>query len=55
MIEQQDIVLVAIAVMILMYAISVRHSRLSKLWWLRWLLCLVIAIVLQLTVVFHAF
>jgi len=44
--------LVAVAVMILMYAISVRHSRLSKLWWLGWLVCLAIAITLQLTVVF---
>jgi len=44
--------LVAVAVMILMYAISVRHSRLSKAWWLGWLACLAIAIFLQLTVVF---
>lgn len=47
--------LVAVAVMILMYAISVRHSRLSKLWWAGWLVCLAIAIGLQLTVVFHVF
>ena len=45
--------LVAVAVMILMYAISVRHSRLSKSWWLGWLACLAIAIGLQLTIVFH--
>jgi len=45
--------LVAVAVMILMYAISVRHSRLSKSWWFGWLICLAIAISLQLTVVFH--
>ena len=45
--------LVAVATMILMYAISVRHSRLSKLWWLGWLVCLAVAISLQLTVVFH--
>jgi len=47
--------LMAVAVMILMYAISVRHSRLSKIWWLGWLVCLAIAITLQLTVVFHVF
>ena len=47
--------LIAVAVMILMYAISVRHSRLSKLWWLAWLVCLAIAIALQLTIVFHVF
>lgn len=44
--------LVAVAAMILMYAISVRHSRLNKAWWLGWLGCLTIAIILQLTVVF---
>lgn len=47
--------LVAVAVMILMYAISVRHSRLSKLWWLGWLVCIALAIFLQLTIVFHVF
>lgn len=45
--------LVAVAVMILMYAVSVRHSRLSKLWWAGWLVCLGVAIALQLTIVFH--
>ena len=45
--------LVAVAVMILMYAISVRHSRLSKSWWVGWLVCLAIAIYLQLTIVFQ--
>ena len=45
--------LVAVAVMILMYAISVRHSRLSKLWWVGWLVCLAIAIFLQLKIVFQ--
>ena len=45
--------LLAVAVMILMYAISVRYSRLSNGWWLGWLVCLAIAISLQFTVVFH--
>ncbi|HMD00644.1 MAG TPA: hypothetical protein VKH37_10845 [Ferruginibacter sp.] len=47
--------LVAVAVMILMYAISVRHARLHIRWWLGWMLCLAIAISLQLTIVFHVF
>lgn len=45
--------LLAVAVMILMYAISVRSTGVKIYWWLGWLVCLAIAVTLQLTVVFH--
>ncbi|MES2429893.1 MAG: hypothetical protein V4556_03090 [Bacteroidota bacterium] len=45
--------LLAVAVMIIMYALSVKKAGVSIYWWLGWLACLAIAITLQLTVVFH--
>jgi hypothetical protein len=45
--------LLAVAVMILLYAFSVKNAGLKLYWWLAWLGCLAIAITLQLTVVFH--
>lgn len=45
--------LTAVAVMILMYAMSVKNAGLKIQWWLGWMCCLAIAITLQLTVVFH--
>jgi hypothetical protein len=45
--------LLAIAVMIIMYAISVRSTAIKIYWWLGWLFCLAIAVTLQLTMVFH--
>jgi hypothetical protein len=45
--------LLAVAVMILMYAMSVKNAGLPLLWWLGWLICLAVAVTLQLTVVFH--
>ena len=44
--------MLAVAVMILLYALSVRNAAVSIRWWLGWLVCLAIAILLQLTVVF---
>jgi len=44
---------VCVAVMIVLYALSVRNAGLSMAWWLAWMSCLAIAVVLQLTVVFH--
>jgi hypothetical protein len=43
---------ISIALMVFMYAISVRHSRLHIAWWLGWLICLSIAIILQLRLIF---
>lgn len=45
--------LFAVAVMILLYAMSVRNARVKIYWWLGWLACLSIAVSLQLTIVFH--
>ncbi|MEP6674467.1 MAG: hypothetical protein ABJA78_04910 [Ferruginibacter sp.] len=44
----------AVAVMILLYALSVKNAGIKIYWWLGWLCCLAVAITLQLTVVFHA-
>lgn len=45
--------LLAVAVMILMYAFSVKATGLKIYWWLAWLCCLAIAVTLQLTAVFN--
>ncbi|RYY71964.1 MAG: hypothetical protein EOO13_01225 [Chitinophagaceae bacterium] len=45
--------LVAVAVMILLYALSVRNAGLPLRWWVGWLTCLAVAILLQLSFVFH--
>ncbi len=47
--------LFAVAVMIFMYAISVKNAQVKIYWWLGWLACLAIAVTLQLTLVFHVF
>lgn len=44
---------VSVATMIVLYAIGTKQAGASIRWWLGWLLCLAIAITLQLTVVFH--
>ncbi len=44
---------VSVVAMIFFYYKGVRQIQLSIKWWLIWLLCLAIAISLQLTVVFH--
>jgi hypothetical protein len=44
---------VSVLVMIAMYYRAVMKSGIDLKWWLFWLLCLAIAISLQLTVVFH--
>ncbi len=43
----------SVAVMIVLYFISVKKSRVPMLWWAGWMLCLAVAITLQLKVVFH--
>jgi hypothetical protein len=43
----------SVATMIVLYAIGTKHAGVKMGWWLFWLLCLAIAITLQLTVVFH--
>jgi hypothetical protein len=43
----------SVASMIVLYAIGTKHAGVKMSWWLFWLLCLAIAITLQLTVVFH--
>jgi hypothetical protein len=43
----------SVVTMILIYYRSVKKCRISLLWWIAWLLCLAIAVSLQLTVVFH--
>ncbi|MBC7934374.1 MAG: hypothetical protein H7Y86_03300 [Rhizobacter sp.] len=45
--------LLTVAVMILLYAMAVRNAGVAVAWWLGWLGCLGIAILLQLTVVFQ--
>ena len=47
--------LVAVMVMIVLYYKAVINSKIAIKWWYLWLGCLVIAISLQLTVVFHIF
>jgi hypothetical protein len=39
--------------MVLLYALGVKNAQVNIRWWLAWLSCLAIAILLQLTVVFH--
>jgi Na+/melibiose symporter-like transporter len=43
----------AVLAMIFAYYRSVRSLQLALYWWFLWLICLAIAITLQLTVVFH--
>jgi hypothetical protein len=45
--------LLAVAVMIFMYALGTKSAGVNIKWWLFWLLCLSLAIFLQLTLVFH--
>jgi hypothetical protein len=45
--------LLAVAVMIFMYALGTKRATVSIKWWLGWLGCLAIAVTLQLTVVFN--
>jgi len=45
--------LLAVAVMIFLYALGVKNAGIRIYWWLGWLACLAIAITLQLTLVFH--
>lgn len=45
--------IVAVLTMIYLYFKAIRIMKVSLYWWLLWLLCLAIAISLQLTVVFH--
>lgn len=45
--------MVAVLVMIYLYFKAIRSMQISILWWLFWLLCLSIAISLQITVVFN--
>ena len=43
----------AVAVMIFFYAVAVKNAGVKMGWWFGWLACLMIAVMLQLTVVFH--
>lgn len=45
--------LISVGVMILLYFLAVRKCKISITWFFGWLLCLLIAISLQLTIVFH--
>jgi hypothetical protein len=45
----------SVAAMVLIYYWSVKKCGISLLWWGAWLICLAIAVSLQLTVVFHVF
>jgi hypothetical protein len=45
--------ILSVAVMIVLYFVSVRKARVPMLWWAGWLLCLAIAITMQLKVVFN--
>jgi hypothetical protein len=47
--------IVAILVMIYYYYKATKETDVSITWWFTWLICLAIAIALQLTVVFHIF
>jgi hypothetical protein len=44
---------VSVAVMIFFYYRAIRKTEVKLKWWIFWLVCLAIAISLQLTVVFH--
>lgn len=44
--------LLAVGVMILLYAMAVKNAGVAIVWWIGWLVCLVIAVTLQLTIVF---
>ena len=46
-------IICSVAVMIVLYYRSVRRTGLSMFWFNSWIVCLAIAILLQLTVVFH--
>ncbi len=46
-------IIAAVLVMIFSYYKSVLNAGIGLKWWLGWILCLAIAIVLQLTIVFH--
>ncbi|MEI7802270.1 MAG: hypothetical protein WCI97_06480 [Bacteroidota bacterium] len=46
--------LLAVTVMIVLYYRAVKQMWISLFWWLGWLGCLAVAIMLQLTVVFHS-
>jgi hypothetical protein len=39
--------------MILIYYWNIKKCQISLLWWAAWLICLALAISLQLTIVFH--
>jgi hypothetical protein len=45
--------ILAVAVMIFMYALCTKKAGVHMWWWLGWLFCLTVAVTLQLTVVFH--
>lgn len=45
--------IVAVLVMIFLYYQAVRQMKINLFWWIGWLICLAIAISLQLTVVFN--
>jgi hypothetical protein len=45
--------IVSVITMIALYFRATNKSGVKKMWWYGWLLCLVIAVSLQLTVVFH--
>ncbi len=45
--------LLAVAVMIFMYAVGTKSAGVNIKWWGGWLLCLCLAVLLQLTVVFN--
>lgn len=45
--------IIAVLVMIASYFKNIKRSGVSINWWIGWLLCLAVAITLQLTVVFH--
>jgi len=45
--------ILAVVTMIFLYHQAIKKINISRYWWLGWLLCLVIAVSLQLTVVFN--
>ena len=45
--------ILSVSTMIVIYYWSVRKCRISLIWWAAWLICLAIAVTLQLTIVFH--
>lgn len=42
----------SVATMIVLYAVGTKHAGVKMGWWVFWLLCLAVAVTLQLTVVF---